>query len=826
MTKMPKRDRWRRSKLDLRSDSKCDNNVEQQPDRSEMISARDKFLKALSMSSDSDDDYDNRGSRNSLKSLDYAKLNSSKDRLDKSGDVRDKNSTHNSIQWQPATKNNIENTDSTNDKGKGKGRLTKQKTKLLEAMSVPVESDKAMRMMRLMGWQGGALGRRGEGIVEPIIPAIELVTGAGLGHSPGQGKKERKMESKKGEARTAISFRKEFLENVLDLLRKQDITEKEVIYERPLSTKEKRFTISSLEALNKRRKVGLNTTEEKDSVCRILANLNQMQNLLLTVEFSDSDRSRKIAVDKSLDDESIKTSTTDRNTVTIDDIKKTVVDLKSKKTSNAPSKAVRSHAIKLLVLSKILDFIEDKETLYVDLKFEEKMSPKQRTFFKALVNNLNKKSRFTIGGATENDLYDAIKKKADCVLKLTICQQTFRVMTIQKMYYQKRFINTANTQTKLASADADRINNSIEIDSESESICLKQQNANPVNDTDVESTNDPDLIGLDQDLAAIEQELIKEEVADRSLTPDSDVLQFDDQLESRDTSKDGNLMEDLEAIKTEDEKNCMFKMEFEDWMDDDRSALKSIDKIHIEGEEFEKNLEENDKADDVDRQIKIEENSNLVEEFVTELSPSSSKRSREDSESSDLQMSKKTKVYIDDILKVNIAIVPTTYPDQKLNSNTVKLIQTEVIESIDSMSESNYIPQLKCQGIIDGALKFVCKNYDSYLWLKKRISEVVLPDIELKLIHFTEKSKDGSRKKMMLRTRSYIKEDVRRIFSRIEKINKYLVTKEWTVLNEMWDESNGLLNVVLEMDIDSYFALEKENFSIYTGFDVGVFTEI
>ncbi|XP_045782594.1 repetitive organellar protein-like isoform X3 [Maniola jurtina] len=60
--------------------------------------------------------------------------------------------------------------------------LGPRKDRLLVAMSTPLESDKAMRMMRLMGWQGGALGPRGDGIVEPIIPALDIVRGKGFGH--------------------------------------------------------------------------------------------------------------------------------------------------------------------------------------------------------------------------------------------------------------------------------------------------------------------------------------------------------------------------------------------------------------------------------------------------------------------------------------------------------------------------------------------------------------------------------------------------------------------------------------------------------------------
>ncbi|KPI96470.1 hypothetical protein RR46_12500 [Papilio xuthus] len=58
----------------------------------------------------------------------------------------------------------------------------KMKNKMYEALLVPLTSSKAIRMMQLMGWKGGALGSRGQGITEPIMPAIGIQPGAGLGH--------------------------------------------------------------------------------------------------------------------------------------------------------------------------------------------------------------------------------------------------------------------------------------------------------------------------------------------------------------------------------------------------------------------------------------------------------------------------------------------------------------------------------------------------------------------------------------------------------------------------------------------------------------------
>ncbi|CAH0599762.1 unnamed protein product [Chrysodeixis includens] len=64
-----------------------------------------------------------------------------------------------------------------------------QNNELVKALSVPVQSEIAMKMMRDMGWDGGALGARGEGITEPIMPVLKLNAQAGLGHEKSNNQK-------------------------------------------------------------------------------------------------------------------------------------------------------------------------------------------------------------------------------------------------------------------------------------------------------------------------------------------------------------------------------------------------------------------------------------------------------------------------------------------------------------------------------------------------------------------------------------------------------------------------------------------------------------
>ncbi|KAJ0170290.1 hypothetical protein K1T71_014218 [Dendrolimus kikuchii] len=65
--------------------------------------------------------------------------------------------------------------------------------KLRTDLSTPVVIDNALKIMKGMGWDGGGLGIRGNGITEPIMPCINRVSRSGLGLETGQ-KKAKKLK--------------------------------------------------------------------------------------------------------------------------------------------------------------------------------------------------------------------------------------------------------------------------------------------------------------------------------------------------------------------------------------------------------------------------------------------------------------------------------------------------------------------------------------------------------------------------------------------------------------------------------------------------------
>ncbi|KAG7312794.1 hypothetical protein JYU34_001177 [Plutella xylostella] len=60
-------------------------------------------------------------------------------------------------------------------------RNNKHTKRLIEGLSQPVQAGVAERMMQRMGWTGGSLGARGDGIQEPIMPNLFMVDKKGFG---------------------------------------------------------------------------------------------------------------------------------------------------------------------------------------------------------------------------------------------------------------------------------------------------------------------------------------------------------------------------------------------------------------------------------------------------------------------------------------------------------------------------------------------------------------------------------------------------------------------------------------------------------------------
>lgn len=132
--------------------------------------------------------------------------------------------------------------------------------KLKVGMSTPVVCDRAMKMMKSMGWEGGSLGIRGDGITEPIMPNLDQVSRSGLGHDPST-----KNVSRRG---ASVGFVLQVLEKILSLITGGG-DEAILTTELKLLKKERAFLMAAVAKLNNRKE----HPTEAQSVRRAMYNI-------------------------------------------------------------------------------------------------------------------------------------------------------------------------------------------------------------------------------------------------------------------------------------------------------------------------------------------------------------------------------------------------------------------------------------------------------------------------------------------------------------------------------------------------------------------------
>ncbi|XP_026316353.1 uncharacterized protein LOC113227607 isoform X2 [Hyposmocoma kahamanoa] len=152
-----------------------------------------------------------------------------------------------------------------------------RKNRLIEAMSTPMESGIAERMMRRMGWEGGALGVRGEGITEPLMPPLHISPGAGLGHV------KTKLPS-----RSAAGFRIIFLQHLLSWILTGG--REKTIKIGPMTKREAKFVKPTLRSLNDRKNVVFANNEEVALVNKVLNALEQDPEFFIECQISEDKR--------------------------------------------------------------------------------------------------------------------------------------------------------------------------------------------------------------------------------------------------------------------------------------------------------------------------------------------------------------------------------------------------------------------------------------------------------------------------------------------------------------------------------------------------------
>ncbi|XP_031770358.2 uncharacterized protein LOC113514004 isoform X2 [Galleria mellonella] len=169
-------------------------------------------------------------------------------------------------------------------------------------------------MMQSMGWNGGPLGIRGEGITEPIMPHLNHKSGAGLGHVPAKKNTPTTRSTAKTQLKTQetqppdvasngheltnlsytmqnsnVEFRAKVLTALLDLVEKR--SEIYIMrFQEVLSSEEMSFIMSFVCALNKRTRVAFTTREEAILNHQLLSCMKQSKDLSITCSFDNNNK--------------------------------------------------------------------------------------------------------------------------------------------------------------------------------------------------------------------------------------------------------------------------------------------------------------------------------------------------------------------------------------------------------------------------------------------------------------------------------------------------------------------------------------------------------
>ncbi|CAH0717014.1 unnamed protein product, partial [Brenthis ino] len=251
-----------------------------------------------------------------------------------------------------------------------------RKRKLLEAMSTPLESDKGLRMMRLMGWEGGALGLRGEGIVEPIIPALHIKPGAGLGHIP----------EKPTPKQDKLSNRLQLLDAILNLITK-DVNASIISYNSDITIKERRCFNEIINLVNMKKPLNLVNKFEVGFCQKIRENMAHAQFKLGLVH----DSNRKLILNKILSKEiKGKTSKKEKKKTTVI----TIPDCNTEST-NIIELPTEKTQFTILILTKVLEFQKEKRNLVLNIHFDSILTTIHKKVLEELCSSVNSKVMMT-----------------------------------------------------------------------------------------------------------------------------------------------------------------------------------------------------------------------------------------------------------------------------------------------------------------------------------------------------------------------------------------------------------------------------------------------
>lgn len=425
----------------------------------------------------------------------------------------------------------------------------------------------------------------------------------------------------------------------------------------------------------------------------------------------------------------------------------------------------------------------------------------------------------------------------------------FRNIFLQKKYYQKRFTNSAiglpsskNTIIYInnvpikdvkdnndSDSDVVMVNDNINIDrdiiviSDDDESLAETRTVNDVKGMETDCDSKDISIDLSNESThsfnVLENYLKPSSSFDKCISELEHVIKVEVQENSQEIFFDNLLKESIikNEVNNNVDNNDLYLTYLKDINNDfdiTKCDEKNLD-INIELSHEKHNVTlRNDIPIDFDIDIKlsgvnkntkvISPDSDVNKDLDMTLSLCSSKRSRSDSEDSDV-MNKK---YKGSIIKY-VSIVPEN-SDDKITIDLVRKVQAVISTTID---EASFLPLLQCHGIKNDKLVYSCHNEKTYLWLKKVISAASELKVKIGDVEFESEKYY----KMKLKINSFIDESLKVFLNRIELYNAGLVTDKWKLINRQI--FRNCIIMTLWVDRESYQYICDSKFSLFAGVD-------
>lgn len=160
---------------------------------------------------------------------------------------------------------------------------------------------------------------------------------------------------------------------------------------------------------------------------------------------------------------------------------------------------------------------------------------------------------------------------------------------------------------------------------------------------------------------------------------------------------------------------------------------------------------------------------------------------------------------------VKMALVPESFPMEKLTKDQAIDIQDQMNVLIDEIEDENQ-PLFSTVGWVNGALMVHCIGAPTVDWLKANLQGKTVKDIQLRVVTAAELPKPV---KLILKTRDTRTHDSAVLLKRLGKQNRGLITGEWRILAK----EKGLDHIrwIFEIDQDSAKSIRERNLELFCG---------